>query len=144
MVMGAKINVRCAKVGHRWSVLQRSTLIPVCGNCDIFYLLVTAIIKVTATTEINIPVMIFDVSASPKTTVPTRIAVIGSKTPNTEAFVAPIFLVAIAKVAVETIVGRIASPIRFVHAIPDSSPVMRSAPDIEHLVKKTTVPTSSA
>ena len=43
--------------------------------------------------------MIFDVSASPKTTVPTRIAVIGSKTPNTEAFVAPIFLVALAKCA---------------------------------------------
>ena len=102
------------------------------------------IIKVTATIEIRIPAIMFAVSASPKTNVPTRIAVIGSKTPNTDAFVAPMFLVAIARVAVETIVGRIASPMRFIHAIPDSSPVMRSAPDIEHLVKKTTVPTSSA
>jgi hypothetical protein len=31
-----------------------------------------------------------------------------------------------------------------IHAIPESSPVMSSAPDIEHLVKKTIVPTSSA
>ena len=41
--------------------------------------------------------MMLVVSASPKTNVPTRIAVIGSKTPNTEALVAPIFLVAILK-----------------------------------------------
>ena len=102
------------------------------------------IIKVTATTEIRIPVMMLEVRASPNTKVPTRIAVIGSKTPKTEALVAPIFLVAIAKVAVETIVGRIASPMRLNHAIPPSSPVMSSAPDIEHLVKKTIVPTSSA
>ena len=88
--------------------------------------------------------MMFEVSASPKTNVPTRIAVIGSKTPNTEAFVAPMFLVAIAKVAVDTIVGRTASPMRLIQAIPPSSPVMSSAPDIEHLVKKTTVPTSRA
>ena len=102
------------------------------------------IIKVTATTEIRIPVMMLEVRASPNTKVPTRIAVIGSKTPNTEALVAPIFLVAIAKVAVETIVGRTASPMRLIYAIPESSPVMSSAPDIEHLVKKTTVPVSRA
>ena len=88
--------------------------------------------------------MMLVVSASPKTNVPTSIAVIGSKTPKTEALVAPIFLVAIAKVAVETIVGRTASPIRFIHAIPDSRPVIRAAPESEHLVKKTTVPTSNA
>lgn len=58
--------------------------------------MVTAIINVTATTEIEIPVIMFELSASPKTGVPTSIAVIGSNTPNTEAFVAPIFLVAIA------------------------------------------------
>ena len=52
------------------------------------------IINVTATIEIRIPAMILVVSASPKTNVPTRIAVIGSKTPNTEALVAPMFLVA--------------------------------------------------
>ena len=102
------------------------------------------IINVTATTEIKMPVMMFVVSASPNTTVPTRIAVIGSKTPKTEAFVAPIFLVAIAKVAVETIVGRIASPMRLIHDIPPSSPVKSSAPDNEHLVKKTIVPVNRA
>ena len=106
--------------------------------------MVTIIIKVTAATEIRIPVMMFEVRASPNTKVPTRIAVIGSKTPNTEALVAPIFLVAIAKVAVETIVGRIASPMRLIHAIPESSPVISSAPESEHLVKKTTVPTNRA
>ena len=100
--------------------------------------------KVTATTEIRMPVMMLVVSASPNTKVPTRIAVIGSKTPKTDAFVAPMFLVAIARVAVETIVGKMASPMRLNHAIPPSSPVMSSAPDIEHLVKKTIVPTSSA
>ena len=88
--------------------------------------------------------MMLVVSASPKTNVPTRIAVIGSKTPNTEAFVAPMFLVAIAKVAVDTIVGRTASPMRLTQAVPPSSPVMSSAPESEHLVKKTTVPTSRA
>ena len=88
--------------------------------------------------------MILVVSASPKTNVPTRIAVIGSKTPKTEALVAPIFLVAIAKDAVDTIVGRTASPMRLTQAIPPSSPVMSSAPDIEHLVMKTAVPTSRA
>ena len=76
----------------------------------------------------------FVVSASPKMSVPTRIAVIGSKTPRTEAFVAPIFLVAIARVDVETIVGRIASPMRLAHANPPSSPVVISAPESEHLV----------
>lgn len=60
--------------------------------------------------EIRMPVMMFAVRASPKTTVPTRIAVIGSKTPNTEALVAPMFLEAIARVAVDTIVGRTARP----------------------------------
>ncbi len=86
----------------------------------------------------------FVVSASPKISVPTRIAVIGSKTPRTEAFVAPIFLVAIARVDVETIVGRIASPMRLTHANSPSSPVVSSVPESEHLVKNTTVPTSRA
>mgnify|MGYP003533000877 CR=1 FL=1 len=61
------------------------------------YRFVTIIIKVTATTEIKMPVMMLEVRASPNTKVPTRIAVIGSKTPNTEALVAPIFLVEIAR-----------------------------------------------
>ena len=102
------------------------------------------IINVTATIEIRIPATMLVVSASPKTNVPTRIAVIGSKTPNTEAFVAPMFLVAIAKVAVETIVGRTASPMRLTQAVPPSSPVILSAPEREHLMKNTTVPTTRA
>ena len=86
----------------------------------------------------------FAVSASPKTTVPTRIAVIGSKTPNTEAFVAPMFLEAIARVAVDTIVGRTARPMRLPQAIAPSIPDMSSVPESEHLVKNTTVPTIRA
>ena len=60
--------------------------------------------KVTATIDIRIPITMLEVRASPNTNVPTRIAVIGSNTPNTDAFVAPMFLVAIARVAVDTIV----------------------------------------
>ena len=86
----------------------------------------------------------FAVSASSKTTVPTRIAVIGSKTPNTEALVAPMFLEAIARVAVDTIVGRTARPMRLPQAIAPSIPDMSSVPESEHLVKNTTVPTIRA
>ena len=88
--------------------------------------------------------MMFAVSSSPKTNVPTRIAVIGSKTPKTEAFVAPMFLEAIAKDAVDTIVGRTARPMRLPQAIAPSIPDMSSVPEIEHLVKNTTVPTIRA
>ena len=102
------------------------------------------IMKVTATMEISMPMMMFEVSASPKTNVPMRMAVIGSNTPRTDALVAPMFLVAIARVAVETIVGRIASPVRLIHAIPPSNPVMSSAPESKHLVKKTMLPTNRA
>ena len=41
--------------------------------------------------------MMFVVSASPNTKVPISIAVIGSNTPSTDAFVAPMFLVALWK-----------------------------------------------
>ena len=64
------------------------------------------IIKVTAMT---MPITMFEVNGSPKISVPTRIAAIGSNTPSTEALVAPIFRVAIANVAVETMVGNIAN-----------------------------------
>ena len=52
-----------------------------------------------------IPKRMFVVKGSPNISVPIRIAVIGSNTPNTEALAAPIFRVAMANVAVETIVG---------------------------------------
>ena len=68
----------------------------------------------------------------------------GSKTPNTEALVAPMFLEAIARVAVDTIVGRTARPMRLPQAIAPSIPDMSSAAESEHLVKNTTVPTIRA
>ena len=68
------------------------------------YLFVSDIITVTATTEMVMPTTIFVVRGSPNISVPTRIAVIGSKTPNTDAFVAPILRVATASVAVDTMV----------------------------------------
>ena len=64
------------------------------------------IIKVTAMT---MPITMFEVNGSPNISVATRMAVIGSNTPSTEALVAPIFRVAIANVAVETMVGNIAN-----------------------------------
>ena len=67
----------------------------------------------TETIAMPIPIMIFVVRGSEKINVPTSIAVIGSKTPNTEAFVAPILRVATASVAVEIIVGKIANPMMF-------------------------------
>lgn len=67
--------------------------------------------------DIEIPIIILVVIGSPNITAPMRIAVIGSNTPNTDAFVGPIFLDAIAKVAVETIVGRTASPTRYNKAV---------------------------
>ena len=60
-----------------------------------------------------IPKRMLVVKGSPNISVPTKIAVIGSNTPNTEALVAPIFRVATANVAVETIVGNSAKPTKF-------------------------------
>ena len=59
------------------------------------------IMNVMATIDITMPTTMLVVSASPKTTVPTRMAVTGSKTPSTDALVAPMFRVATASVAVE-------------------------------------------
>ena len=76
--------------------------------------------NVTATIAMDIPKIMFVVSGSSNIKVPTTIAVIGSNTPRTDAFVAPMLREAMAKVAVETIVGRIARPIRLnqsVHAV---------------------------
>ena len=59
--------------------------------------------NVTDTMAMVMPMTILDVKGSPNTRVPTRMAVTGSKTPNTDAFVAPILRVATASVAVEII-----------------------------------------
>lgn len=105
------------------------------------YLLVLAIINITAAIEIKIPTMIFVVNASPKTNVPMRIAVIGSNTPRTDALVAPIFRVATANVEVETMVGKTANPTRFNQAIFWSKPVVMSASEVRSLMKNTMAPT---
>lgn len=87
--------------------------------------------KVTAAIDIRIPVIIFEVSGSLNTAVPMRMAVIGSNTPSTEALVAPMLRVATANVAVDTIVGRRARPVRLSHAPAESRPaVIPASPDI--------------
>lgn len=65
------------------------------------YRFVALIIKVTATMAITISTTMLVVKGSPNISVPTSMAVIGSNTPRTDALVAPIFLVAMASVAVE-------------------------------------------
>ena len=90
------------------------------------------------------PTTMFVVNASPKTSVPTRIAVIGSNTPKTDAFVAPIFRVDKANVAVETTVGRRANPIKFSQSIPLSMPVVMSESELKIFIKKTSAPAQRA
>lgn len=59
------------------------------------------------------PITIKPFIGSPIASTPTIIAVTGSLTPKTEAFVGPINRVAHASAAIETIVGTTASPKRF-------------------------------
>ena len=101
------------------------------------------IMNVTAAIAMRMPVTIGAVSASPKTTVPTRIAVMGSNTPRTEAFVAPMLRVAMASEAVETTVGNKASPRRFIHAPNPSMPCVMGVVEVQIFAKKTTAPTES-
>lgn len=108
--------------------------------CD--YLLVEIIIKVIANIAINIPITILLVSASPNTNVPTSIAVIGSKTPSTDAFVAPIFRVESAKVAVDTMVGKIASPTKLNQSKAVSIPVVIFPEEKAIFTRNTTAPTN--
>ena len=70
--------------------------------------------------------IIFTVIFSPNANAPTRIAVTGSNTPRTEAFVGPIILVAIASIAVEITVGITASPIRLPQTSMLSNPLKRT------------------
>lgn len=105
---------------------------------------VTIIINVTAAMAMQIPIIIFVVKGSPNTSVPMRIAVMGSKTPSTDAFVAPIFRVAIAKVAVDTIVGRIAKPKIFIQLEVLEIPVVIDVSVKNILIRKTIAPTLSA
>ena len=105
------------------------------------YLLVVIIIKVTAPMASRMPVKMLLVSASPNAMVPTRMAVMGSKTPSTEALVAPIFRVEMASVAVETMVGKMASPTRYSQSLVLVMPVVMLASEAAIFEKKTTEPT---
>ena len=103
-----------------------------------------AIMNVMATIEIRMPTTTFVVSASPKTSVPTRMAVTGSKTPSTEALVAPMLRVAMASVAVDKMGGSRASPTRVSQAVGAVRTVGIPASDMTILPKKTKVPTERA
>ena len=61
---------------------------------------------------------------------------IGSNTPNTEALVAPIFRVAMANVAVETMVGKRAKPAKFSQSPPVVIPAEIGASDKDILRPK--------
>ena len=92
----------------------------------------------------TMPVMTLVVTGSPNAMAPTRMAVIGSKTPRTDAFVAPIRRVATARVAVDTIVGRTARPVRLAQAETLSSPDSSECPSARAIAKNTAEPTSRA
>ena len=92
----------------------------------------------------QMPTTILVVSGSPNINVPTRMAVIGSKTPSTEAFVAPILRVAMASVAVETIVGNSAKPIKFSQAVLPSMPSVIAVSENRIIPKNTNAPTVKA
>ena len=90
------------------------------------------------------PRIMFVVKGSPNISVPTRMAVIGSNTPSTEAFVAPILRVAMASVAVDTIVGNRAKPTRFSQSPPDVIPAVIAVSEKAILPMKNTAPTVRA
>ena len=92
----------------------------------------------------QMPTTMLVVSGSPNINVPTKIAVIGSKTPNTEAFVAPILRVAMASVAVETMVGNRANPTKFSQSPPEVMPTVIAVSEKAILPKNTTAPTVRA
>ena len=92
----------------------------------------------------QMPTTMLVVSGSPNISVPTRMAVIGSKTPSTEAFVAPILRVAMASVAVETIVGSSAKPTKFSQSPPEVIPAVIEVSERAIFPKKTTAPTVRA
>ena len=90
------------------------------------------------------PTTILVVSGSPNISVPTRMAVIGSKTPSTEAFVAPILRVAMARVAVETMVGSSAKPTKFNQSPLVVMPAVMAVSEKAIFPKNTTAPTVRA
>ena len=101
-------------------------------------------IKVMAAIVRTIPIITLVVTGSPNAMAPTRMAVTGSNTPSTDALVAPMRRVATARVAVDTIVGRTASPVRLPHAAMLSRPASRECPSASAMAKNTADPTSRA
>lgn len=108
-----------------------------------YYLFVRLIIRVTATIAMLIPTIILIVNGSPNISVPTSIAVIGSNTPNTDAFVAPMLRVANASVAVDTMVGKMANPSRLNHDPAPSIPFIIVTSESNILTGKIIAPTHS-
>ena len=92
----------------------------------------------------QMPTTMLVVSGSPNISVPIRMAVIGSKTPSTEALVAPMLRVAIASVAVETIVGSSAKPTKLSHALPPSIPAVIVVSESRIIPRNTIAPTIKA
>ena len=92
----------------------------------------------------QMPTTILVVSGSPNINVPTKMAVIGSKTPSTEAFVAPILRVAMASVAVDTMVGSNAKPTKLSQAEPPSIPAVIVVSENRIIPKNTIAPTLKA
>ena len=99
------------------------------------------IIKITADIDSAMPITMCVVICSLNANAPARIAVMGSNTLNTDAFVAPILRVDIANVEVETIVGKIANPNKFSQAVLPSRPVVIVLLLKIICVRKTTEPT---
>ena len=81
----------------------------------------------TAATQMAAPMNMFVVMSSLYTTVPMNIAVRGSNTPRTDVLVAPMFLVEMARVRRDTIVGKIPSASRLPQSAGVSIPFRRLA-----------------
>ena len=92
----------------------------------------------------TIPATIFSVSGSEKTKVPIKIAVTGSKAPNTEVFVGPIMRVEMAIVSIAIIVGKTAKPIRFITSKVVSMPCSTGVPSIRRYARNAIAPTTNA
>ena len=91
-----------------------------------------------------IPTMMFAVSGSPNISVPTSMAVMGSNTPKTEALVAPILRVAIASVAVDTMVGSSAKPAKLSQSVLVEIPSVMAVSESSTFPRNTKQPTVRA
>ena len=87
------------------------------------------------------PAIMFVVKGSPNISVPIGMAVIGSNTPSTEAFVAPMLRVAMANVAVETMVGNRDKPSKLSQSLLVVIPVVIAVSEKDILPANTIAPT---